>query len=577
MDPIDYLRALRRWWVVIAMLTLIGVLAAFVTAPKNDATTYEATHILVQDGTASDAVSLARASFLTTSGDVLARVSKELGEDPRVFLEGVTAVPDETLNGLRITAVEDTPARAVKVADAFATALRESLDARTQASKQAAIDRIKANIATLTVQLAAATSPQDREAVEAKIDAANGELDSIETQAPSTSGLATLQSAVPSQTSQSTSARTRLVIGAIMGLLIGVVVALVLTRFDTRIRTKEAAEEAFGVQVLGEVPPLKRKHRSKKAVIAVADPESLSAEVYRGVRTALVVASRARATTTGSDAKRRGRQRPLADQPVVDKLVVVVASPGMGEGKTTTSANLAVAFAESGRSVLLLGCDLRRPELHNYFQVPDAPGFTEELAKPPGQRSLDNIIVDTGIPGVRIVPSGEPVEHPGELLARGLDLIGSASKVADVVVIDTAPLLATDDASVLVPLADAVVVVCRSGRTSIEAATRARELLTRLHAPLVGAVLIGAQQLASARSYYRVDYRSRTRSRTAPTPGHDPTLPVGVPTDVGSTADVSGGGAGEPLITDTPVGSNGAAGDAHDRESSTNPSNYPST
>ena len=123
MDPIDYLRALRRWWVVIAMLTLIGVLAAFVTAPKNDATTYEATHILVQDGTSSDAVSLARASFLTTSADVLTRVAKELGEDPRALLPGISAIPDTELNGLRITAVEDSPARAAKVADAFATSL----------------------------------------------------------------------------------------------------------------------------------------------------------------------------------------------------------------------------------------------------------------------------------------------------------------------------------------------------------------------------------------------------------------------------------------------------------------------
>ena len=370
-----------------------------------------------------------------------------------------------------------------------------------------------------------------------------------------------------------------------MGLLIGVVVALVLTRFDTRIRTKEAAEEAFGVQVLGEVPPLKRKHRSKKAVIAVADPESLSAEVYRGVRTALVVASRGRTTTTNvPDPKRRSRQRQLADQPVVDKLVVVVASPGMGEGKTTTSANLAVAFAESGRSVLLLGCDLRRPELHNYFQIADSPGFTEELSKPPGQRSLDNIIAETGIPGLRIVPSGEPVEHPGELLARGLDLIGSASKVADVVVIDTAPLLATDDASVLVPLG-------RRGRGRVPIRPDldrggdpcARAPRTRLHAPLVGAVLIGAQQLASARSYYRVDYRSRSRSRSAPTPSPEPTMPVAMPTDVGSaatdvgTADVSGGGAGEPLIPDPAVGSNGSVGDAHDHGSSTDPSTYPSS
>ena len=76
MDPIDYLRALRRWWVVIAMLTLVGLLAAFVTSPRNEKPTYSATHILVQDSTNSDAVSLARAAFLTTSGDVPNLVAK---------------------------------------------------------------------------------------------------------------------------------------------------------------------------------------------------------------------------------------------------------------------------------------------------------------------------------------------------------------------------------------------------------------------------------------------------------------------------------------------------------------------
>ena len=101
------------------------------------------------------------------------------------------------------------------------------------------------------------------------------------------------------------------------------------------------------------------------------------------------------------------------------------------------------------------------------------------------------------------------MEHPGELLSRSLDLIASSTTLADVVIIDTAPLLATDDAGVLMPIVDDVVLVCRAGRTPNDASRRARELLARLQAPVVGVVLIGVQSLHGARSYYRSEYRTR--------------------------------------------------------------------
>ena len=219
----------------------------------------------------------------------------------------------------------------------------------------------------------------------------------------------------------------------------------------------------------------------------------------------------------------------------------------MGEGKTTTSANLAVAFAESGRRACCSAATSGGPSSTTTSGVQDAPGLTEELAKPPEQQSLANIIVETGISGVRLAPSGEPVEHPGELLARGLDLIASASNIADVVVIDTAPLLATDDASVLIPLADAVVVVCRPGENLDRSGDACRELLARVSsAPLVG-------RCSSVRSSWhrRVPTTgsttgSRGRSRSA-RPRARADDAVAMPTDVGSAAPMRnsiGGGAG---------------------------------
>jgi capsular exopolysaccharide synthesis family protein len=515
-DPIDYVRALRRWWFVIVALTLVGFVAAFVTS-SGSSTSYQATHILVQNSTNPDAVSLARAAFLTTSGEVPRAAAEALGEDPRAFRADVSVTTDATLNGLQITATDASPQRAVAIADAFANALTASLDQQADTAKSALLEKQRAAITALQTQLAG-VPPDSAQAADllSQIRTAQSDLADLESTVSATSGFTTLQPAAAARASSGTSRAARLAVGTIMGFLLGLVVALVLARFDTRIRSKEAAEAAFGAPVLAEVPQLRRRQRDEGTIIAVADPESLSAESYRGLRTALVVTSRVEAMAADG-ANRRRRKGTLPGSPgapappTAATRVVLVASPGMGDGKTTTAANLAVAFAESGQSVLVLGCDLRRPELHTYFGGEPGPGLTEELAKPAGQASLTNIIRETGIPGVRFAPSGKPVEHPGELLARGLTLIQSARRFADVVIIDTAPLLATDDASVLLPLVDNVVIVCRAGRTSNEAATRARELLQRLVAPVAGVVLIGAAQLPSARSYYRLDYRSRPR------------------------------------------------------------------
>jgi capsular exopolysaccharide synthesis family protein len=520
LEPVDYLRALRQRWLLIVALTLFGIAAAFLTSSSDPAPSYQATHILIVDGSAADTVSLARAAFLVTSGDVPNRVAETLGEDPREVLRGVSASTDVELNGLRITGTASTPEQAVAIADTFASELVGSLDEGAKASKDKQIATQQALIASLQAQLAAAPFSPQAASIQQQISTAQDDLAQLQIDVPDTGGIRTLQAATASPVSASTSRTARLAIGAIMGFLLGVVAALVLARFDTRIRAKELVEKSFGAPVLAEIPQLKRSMRSRQTIVAVADPESLASEGYRGLRTALMVASRANTPVQApvDEGPRRGTRtrKPPAVPDAPKTHVVLVASPGMGEGKTTTSANLAVAFAETGRRVLLLGCDLRRPELHSYFGLSEGPGLTDELAKPEGQRSLTNIIRDTKVPGVQIATSGEPIEHPGELLTRGLDLIRSARNHADVVVIDTAPLLATDDASVLLPLADVVVLVCRSGRTSVEAATRARELLDRLHAPLAGVAFIGARQLASARSYYRVDYRARTRSKKAP-------------------------------------------------------------
>ena len=246
-----------------------------------------------------------------------------------------------------------------------------------------------------------------------------------------------------------------------------------------------------------------------------SDPESLSAEAYRSLRTALVVQSSAVRKPAPSARERQpfANGRPFEGRraPAEVGRVIMVVSPGTSEGKTTTSANLAVAFAETGRSVLLLGLDLRRPELNEYFGLSEQPGMTDLLAdRDPRPRAVPMSCVPTPIDGISIATSGVPVEHPGELLSRSLELIASCTTLADIVIIDTAPLLATDDAGVIMPIVDEVVLVCRAGRTPNDASRRARRTAgSPAGAAGGGDAHRGAVVAGLRSSYYRSEYRTR--------------------------------------------------------------------
>jgi capsular exopolysaccharide synthesis family protein len=204
-------------------------------------------------------------------------------------------------------------------------------------------------------------------------------------------------------------------------------------------------------------------------------------------------------------------------RPPTPPQVILVSGPGPGEGKSTVVANLAAAFAEVGKKVLILSCDLHRPTIHLMFGVPNSRGLTDALRS---QRDGSAIVNGQGwrtpIPNVRLVPSGIVPEKPGELLSSPLmrQVIAQAREVADIVLIDTAPILASSDATHLFPLVDAVLVVGRAGRTTALSAQRSSELLLRLGAPVVGAALNGSTEAALPRGYYGYYYAQRRQRRS---------------------------------------------------------------
>jgi capsular exopolysaccharide synthesis family protein len=166
---------------------------------------------------------------------------------------------------------------------------------------------------------------------------------------------------------------------------------------------------------------------------------------------------------------------------------IQITSPGPGEGKTTTAANLAAVLAETGRRVLLVDMDLRRPRLHEQFGIKNGLGLTSVLI---GEAPLSRAAVRIS-DSLFVLPSGPIPPNPSELVgsARAAELIRLTGQEFDLVVIDSPPLLPVTDPLVIARSVDAVVLVAAAGVTTRKQLHRAAELLAQVNAPVEGIAL----------------------------------------------------------------------------------------
>jgi non-specific protein-tyrosine kinase len=214
-------------------------------------------------------------------------------------------------------------------------------------------------------------------------------------------------------------------------------------------------------------------------LITLTNPRSPASEAYRTLRTNIEFSS--------------------LDQPLRSLLVT---SPAANADRATTLANLAVIMAEGGRKVILVDGDLRRPELHTIFGVGDAPGLSEllredgDLASPPLQ--------DSGVDSLSLLTSGQLPQNPSVLLGadRMQQVIDALAGQADLVLVSAPPVIAVTDAALLASKVDGTLLVIRARGTQREHVQRAKELLDKANARLVGAVLSNASLDSSVSSYY---------------------------------------------------------------------------
>jgi succinoglycan biosynthesis transport protein ExoP len=262
-----------------------------------------------------------------------------------------------------------------------------------------------------------------------------------------------------------------------VGLALGVGLAFVRERLDDRLRGREDFEHRAGAPVLAVVPHASAWKKRKEAHLVTAEePRSAPSEAYRTLRTSLLF---------------------NASQNGVGK--VLITSSQDEEGKTTTVANLGMVLAQAGKRVVLVDADLRKPRLHRFFGVENRVGLTNVLAQ---EVEPPEAVVQSGVPNLVLLPCGPIPGNPAELLSS--DAMGAMlqhlGKIADFVVVDSAPVLAAADASILATYADAVLLVADADRSTRGSVAQARVQLDQVNANVVGAVLNNFD-LSKARAY----------------------------------------------------------------------------
>lgn len=529
----DYLQILRRRKTVIALsvaITLgIALVLSYSQKPRYAASaklllrTRSTESLFQTDAQSAGDPSRAVETEIEVIGTepVQDLVRKKIGSAPAVQVRQVGRTD------LVIMRAESTdPKRASLIANTYANAYidfrrKQAFDTLSAASEevqtkisdiQKQIDNLGATTANLPQCVDSRTTPDactQRTAAEATVAARRTtlisqlglfqqRLDQLQVDTALASGGAQLvtPASTPAEPFEPTPLRNG-ILAVMLGLLFGVGVAFVVDYLDDTIKGKEDFERAVpGLGVLGLIPMVTDwKSKETSRVVSLTEPTSPTAEAYRILRTSIQF--------LGIDHQVR---------------LIQVTSASAQEGKSTTLSNLAVAFASSGLRTVAVCCDLRRPRLHEFFGLDNAIGFTSVL--------LGNVALSKALQPVHgqdrllLLASGPLPPNPAELLSSGraADLLRNLASQADIVLIDSPPVLPVTDSLVLSQRVDTTLLVSSAGITTRKAAHRAAEMLHQVNAPLVGAVL---NRVSEASGYGSYSARYYTADPVVPHNGTD--------------------------------------------------------
>lgn len=276
--------------------------------------------------------------------------------------------------------------------------------------------------------------------------------------------------------------KLNLALGGILGVFLGMVVAFLLEFMDDRVKSTEEMARILGLPLLGTTPVVKGKDPIVHALMTMQQPSSAMAEAFRSLRTNLLFASR------------DGTPKVLA-----------MTSALPEEGKSSSCLNLATAFAQSGKRVLLIDADLRKPTAHKRLKLDNSVGLSNFLT---GQADTDKAIQETMIQGVSAITAGPLSPNPAELLSsdRLQELFDLVPDTFDIIILDCPPVVGLADALILANRASATVIVSAFSESRKRALQDAHRRLLQARANLIGFVFTKVKSGGGYGNSYEYEY-----------------------------------------------------------------------
>jgi non-specific protein-tyrosine kinase len=499
----EYLGILRsRKW-TISVVTLL-LLSASVLLSLRQTPLYDSeARLLVQPANLpglglSGFTNVQTESQLVSSNEVAEIAARRLGNDtPPTSLTGGLSVGVATNTEILVLKYSSTdPAAAQLINQAFAEGYLEyrrqqvldSLLAASEAVDQQ-IQRLTKRLDVVTEQLQTITDPTESANLQTQSTTLASQLALLQQQLSQLTPPSNLQvgqivqeATLPTRPSSPNYPQNAL-LGAFFGLALGIGLAFLRERLDDRLRGRSDLEVRLEAPVLAVIPRVaKWRKRADVVTISISEPKSAAAEAYRTLRTSVLFAA----------AQQKAK-------------VLLITGPHPGEGKTSTVANLGIVLAQSGKRVIIVSTDLRKPRLHKFFGAANDRGVTTILSGVTGWRAA---IQSTGVPSLRVVASGPTPGNPTELLGSEEmgELVADLQEISDFVLLDAPPLLGVADAITLLPFADATLFVTDSQRSSRMAINQAKQQLEQVNARILGAVLSNFDPSKTGGYYYRHYY-----------------------------------------------------------------------
>ena len=478
----DFVRvARRRKWIILQAAALVPVVAVLHALHKPNVYASSAQVLLSRQNPAAsiagtpDIYGSQDATRYASTQAFLARspeVAKSVVDDVKVpgltvngFLgaSGVVAAKDADL--LTFTVVSRVPENAVREADAYAkefTKYRIHLDT---AAIHDALAQLDARIASLQKKNETQTLVYQN-----IVDRQQQLLTLEELQKQNTIV------SRPASAAHKISPRPKRdgILGLALGIALGLGLAFLREALDTRIRSAEEVGERLGLPLLGRLPEPPRRLRAGFGLVMLEEPYGPQGETFRMLRTNIELTNLDRHAHT-----------------------IMITSAVEAEGKTTTAGNLAVALARAGRHAILVDLDLRRPAIDRYFDLKGRPGLTDVAL---GDVTLDEALATISLPEfqgtgtLQVLPSGPTPPDPGEFAGKQAlhEILEELTQRADVVVIDTPPMLHAAEAMALSTRVDAVLVVVRLNLARRHPLSELKRLLTTTPVAKLGFVLTAA-------------------------------------------------------------------------------------